>query len=104
MDPGPYDGNHTIVTAVGFASASSTITIPNGAMIALNFIIAKQGILTGHVTQQGGAALGGAKVTAGASQTVAVVAGAYSVTVDPGRKISPFFEMDHAIEEFSTAL
>src|SRR5262249_37094840 len=65
MDPGSFDGNYTIeVTAVGYASKSSTFTIPtNGAMIPLNFVLAKQGILTGHVTQQGGAALGGAKVT-----------------------------------------
>jgi hypothetical protein len=86
MDPGSFDGNYTIeVTAVGYASKSSTFTIPtNGAMIPLNFVLAKQGILTGHVTQQGGAALGGAKVTVGTSETSTDIAGAYSITVDPG--------------------
>ena len=85
LDPGTYNGDYTIdVTAVGFTSESRTITIPNGATITLNFALAKQGILTGHVKDQRGPPLGGAKVTVGSSETFSDVAGAYSITVDSG--------------------
>jgi Carboxypeptidase regulatory-like domain len=85
MDPGSYNGDYTVeATALGFASDSVTITIPNGAKIALNFTLAKQGTLTGHVTDERGLPLGGAKVTVGSSKTFSDAAGTYSIMVDPG--------------------
>jgi hypothetical protein len=85
MDPGPYDGDYTIdVSAAGFASQSSTFTIPNGAMIPLNFTLLKQGTLAGHITDERGPPLGGAMVTVGQFATSSDTAGAYSITVDPG--------------------
>jgi Carboxypeptidase regulatory-like domain len=86
LDPGPFNGSYTIdVTAVGFTSYSVTLpTIDNGANIPLNVTLKKQGILTGHIKDQRGPALAGAKVTIGTSETLSDVTGAYSIMVDPG--------------------
>jgi len=86
MDPGPFDGTYTIgVTAAGFASDSVTISIPNGATITFNFDLRKQGVLTGHVSDQQGPPLGGARVLAGSSETFSDGTGAYSIMLDPGQ-------------------
>jgi kumamolisin len=86
MDPGPYDGTYTMdFMAQGFAPEHRTFTIPNGAHIILNITLVKQGVLAGHITDQGGSPLTGAKVAVGTSQTVTDAAGAYSIMVDPGQ-------------------
>jgi protocatechuate 3,4-dioxygenase beta subunit len=84
-DPGPYAGDYTEdVSAPGFTSASITFTIPNGATITQNFVLAKQGVLTGHVTDSGGTPLGGALVSLGTLQTFTDSTGLYSIMVDAG--------------------
>jgi hypothetical protein len=85
MDPGPYNGDYTIdVTATGFGPDSRTITIPNGAMITLNFTLARQGTVLGHVRDSQSQPLGGATVTVGSSATSTDVTGAYNINVNPG--------------------
>jgi len=86
MDPGPFDGSYTLeVAAAGFASNSVTFSIPNGATIMFNFALRKRGVLTGHVSNQQGPPLGGARVLVGSSETFTDVTGAYSIMVDPGQ-------------------
>ena len=86
MYPGSYNGDYTLeVTALGFASQSVTITILNGDNPVVNFTLLKQGILTGHVTDERDLPLGGASVSLGAPQTFTDVRGLYSIMLDPGQ-------------------
>ncbi len=72
------------VRATGFVSTSLNIDAANGATIIQNFVLEKQGVLTGHVTGPGGTPLGGASLILGTSQAFTDVTGLYSIMLDPG--------------------
>lgn len=81
MDPISYSGNYTVSAAAsGFAPASVTIAIPNGATITQDLVLARPGAITGLVSDIGGVPIAGATVTAGAASTRTDSSGHYRLT------------------------
>lgn len=88
QDPGIYTGDYTLmVTQPGYTQGEVVLTIPNGATITENFVLAALGSLTGLVTDGSrtpAAPVAGATVHAGATAVTSDAAGRYQAQVAPG--------------------
>jgi hypothetical protein len=79
-NPDGYTGAHTLTASLaGFMSSSVTFTIPNGATIIKNLVLAQLGSLSGTVRDTMGKPIAGATVTAGTVSGRSDATGAYSL-------------------------
>jgi hypothetical protein len=89
MNPGSYNGSYTVTASdAGYQSNSVTITIPNGATIVENFVLAALGALTGLVLDASTTPMmpvQGAVVLVGNLQAFSDGTGRYTLTgLNPG--------------------
>lgn len=86
MNPGSFNGTYTIIASdAGYVTGSVSTTIPNGATITRNFVLAALGSLSGLVVTSGLTPVAGATVTSGLQSTKSNANGNYSLSgLTPG--------------------
>ena len=88
QDPGEYTGDYTLMaTHPGYTVGESVITIPNGATVPEDFVLARLGSLTGLVTDPGqtpARPVPNATLQAGTVVASSDASGSYRMVLAPG--------------------